>query len=332
MTPRERFLKILNFEKPDDRLSMIEWAPWWDKTLDRWIQEGIPSDMTFEESQTYFNLDTMMMINAGPVSGQCPSPLKHGAPIITDEKSYENIRPYLFTDEIIENVKKQAMELKDKHEKGEIIIRLWLDGFFWFPRTLFGIEEHFYAFYDYPSLMHRINNDLAEFNIRVVEELCSILIPDMVGFAEDMSYNHGPMLSYGQFKEFLVPYYKRIVPYIEKHRIKVFVDTDGDVTEMVPWLMEAGIQGVYPLERQAGVDITKIRQDYPYFLMMGAYDKMVMSKGRVEMKAEFERILPVMISGGFIPSVDHQTPPGVSIENYRIYLELFKEYARKAVL
>lgn len=28
-------------------------------------------------------------------------------------------------------------------------------------------------------------------------------------------------------------------------------------------------------------------------------------------------------------SVDHQTPPGVSLENYRIYSKLYNEYARK---
>ncbi len=55
-----------------------------------------------------------------------------------------------------------------------------------------------------------------------------------------------------------------------------------------------------------------------------------MNKGENEMRAEFERLLPVMKSGGFIPSVDHQTPPGVSLSNYRIYLKLLKEYCRKA--
>jgi hypothetical protein len=32
-------------------------------------------------------------------------------------------------------------------------------------------------------------------------------------------------------------------------------------------------------------------------------------------------------SGGYIPSVDHQTPPGVSLDQYRIYLHLLEEYA-----
>ncbi|MCY2924669.1 MAG: hypothetical protein NT031_04400 [Planctomycetota bacterium] len=55
-----------------------------------------------------------------------------------------------------------------------------------------------------------------------------------------------------------------------------------------------------------------------------------MPKGEAAMRGEFERLLPVMRSGGFVPSVDHQTPPGVSLENYRIYIRLFQEYCRKA--
>jgi uroporphyrinogen-III decarboxylase len=38
-----------------------------------------------------------------------------------------------------------------------------------------------------------------------------------------------------------------------------------------------------------------------------------------------------MRSGGYVPSVDHQTPPEVSLENYKTYVKLFKEYCNKAV-
>ena len=44
------------------------------------------------------------------------------------------------------------------------------------------------------------------------------------------------------------------------------------------------------------------------------------------MRGEFERLVPLMKSGGFIPSVDHQTPPGVSLGQYRVYLGLLEEY------
>ena len=100
--------------------------------------------------------------------------------------------------------------------------------------------------------------------------------------------------------------------------------------EMIPWLIEAGIEGISPIERQAGNDICEIRRNYPDFVMTGGYDKMVMNKGEASIRAEFERIFPVMISGGYLPGVDHQTPPGVSLSDYRVFLKVFREYAECA--
>ncbi|MCL2878883.1 MAG: hypothetical protein FWF29_01440 [Treponema sp.] len=331
MNQRDRFTSVLNFKTPDDRLPMVEWAGWWDLTHHRWQREGLPGNLRGEDLVDYFGIDELACIKAYGISDQCPKPAYHGAPVITDEASYDAVRPYILNDSLIGQAREQALQLKEKHESGEIAVRLWLDGFFWFPRSMFGIMNHLFAFYEFPALMHRMNNDLAEFDLRVMETVFQILEPDMVGFAEDMSYNHGSMISHDMYREFLSPYYAKTIPFIKKHGIKVMVDSDGDITQMIPWLLEDGIEGVYPLERQAGVDVAALRRQYPKLLILGAYDKLVMSKGEQEMRAEFERLLPVMRSGGFVPSVDHQTPPEVSLDNYRIYLRLFEEYCTKAV-
>jgi hypothetical protein len=63
---------------------------------------------------------------------------------------------------------------------------------------------------------------------------------------------------------------------------------------------------------------------------IGHFDKMTMDKGEAAMRAEFERLLPVASGGGFIVSCDHQTPPGVSYQDYQLYLRLFREYALQA--
>ena len=109
------------------------------------------------------------------------------------------------------------------------------------------------------------------------------------------------------------------------------MDTDGNPTMMLPWLMEAGIDGLLPLERMAGVDIVAIRQTYPNLLLLGGFDKMVMHQGERAMRAEFDRIFPVMKQGGYIPGVDHQTPPGVSLKDFECYIRLLREYAEMAV-
>ena len=150
-------------------------------------------------------------------------------------------------------------------------------------------------------------------------------------FAEDMSYNHGPMLSKECYDTFLAPFYRQIVPLIKEKGTKVFIDTDGFVEPMIPWFEEVGIEGCLPLERMAGVDVNRIRENHPEWLMLGGFDKTIMHKGEEAMRAEFERILPAMKSGRYLPSVDHQTPPDVSLENYKIYMRLLNEYCRKAV-
>jgi hypothetical protein len=58
---------------------------------------------------------------------------------------------------------------------------------------------------------------------------------------------------------------------------------------------------------------------------------MVMTGGAAAMRSEFERILPVMKSGLYIPGVDHQTPPGVSFAEYKVYMRLYREYCVAAV-
>ncbi|NLY01442.1 MAG: hypothetical protein GXY83_35570 [Rhodopirellula sp.] len=109
-----------------------------------------------------------------------------------------------------------------------------------------------------------------------------------------------------------------------------FVDTDGDVTLMVPWLLRERIRGVLPLERQAGVDGIDLRRAFPPLCLVGHFDKMVMDKGEEAMRNEFERLLPLMRSGGFIPSVDHQTPPHVTVVQYRTFRRLLDEYTTAA--
>lgn len=331
MTNRERMQAVLNHQKPD-RLPMVEWATWWNLTVERWQEEGVPAPEGPDALQNYFGLDPLRQIWVRPRSNQCPGPASHGAGILWDEEGYEAMKPLLFPEDGIREAVETARQWKEGHEKGEYAQWLTLEGFFWFPRTLFGIESHLYAFYDQPELMHRMNQDLTDFHLRCLTQLLPVMEPEFMTFAEDMSYNHGPMISKELFDEFMLPYYRQVIPVLKEAGVRVFIDTDGNVEPLIPWFKEAGIEGVLPLERQAGVDVNRIRREHPEWLMIGGYDKTIMHLGEEAMRREFERLLPAMKSGGYLPSVDHQTPPDVSAEQYRTYVRLLEEYAAKAVL
>ena len=326
MNHLERLKRVMNFQSAD-RLPRIEWASWWDKTVERWRSEGLP-ELDRYGLYEHFGLDPYFQHWFRPRGDGVPRPTSHGAAIVEDEADYERIRPHLFPmdDWAFDAIRPWA----ERQDRGQAVVWITVEGFFWFPRTLFGITEHFYAFYDRPALMHRMNRELAEHSIRILTRLRAFCCPAFMTFAEDMSYNHGPMLSQAMFDEFLAPYYRQVVPVLKEMGTTVLVDTDGDCTEMLPWLKAVGVDGVLPLERQAGTDLNHIREGHPDVRVIGHFDKMVMTRGEPAMREEFERLLPVMRAGGFIPSVDHQTPPGVSLDQYRCYLRLLAEYTAAA--
>ncbi|MDD4889029.1 MAG: uroporphyrinogen decarboxylase family protein [Phycisphaerae bacterium] len=326
MTTRERFHAVMNFQ-PFDRLPMIEWATWWDKTIDRWQGEGLACRDRYDLYR-HFGLDVYYQNWVGITKKGCPKAPSHGAPIIRTMDEYEAIKPFLYPLPCVnpEQWKRWAAE----QARGDAVVWITFDGFFWFTRCLLGIEPQLYAFYDQPELLHRINRDLSDWILKALDEVCSYAVPDFLTFGEDMSYNHGPMLSKPLFDEFMKPYYRKVLPAMHERGILTVIDSDGDVTEPAYWFEEAGLEGILPLERQAGVDIAKLRREHPRMRFIGHFDKMTMPHGEPAMRAEFERLLPTVAKGGFIPSVDHQTPPGVSLANYHIYLKLLREYADKA--
>lgn len=328
MTTRERFQAVMNFE-PFDRLPIIEWAHWWDKTLERWYQEGLDKSITDRyDLYTHFGQDMYYQYWFPSRKAGCPRPTSHGAGILSTMDDYEKIRDYLFPWPVVD--KEKWENWAKLQEEGDAVIWFTIPGFFWFARTLFGIEPHLYAFYDEPELMHRINSDLAEWMIKIVDELSTVCRPDFMTFAEDMSYNHGPMLSKDLFDEFMKPYYEMINPRLKKYGTIPIIDSDGDISVPASWFSDAGIEGILPLERQAGVDVAKIREAHPKMKFIGCFDKMTMNKGEKAMREEFERLLPVASRGGLIVGCDHQTPPGVSYEDYQLYLRLFREYGQEA--
>lgn len=333
MKASERFYNLIK-GKEIDRLPMIEWAPYWGLTLDRWNKEGLCIEIKtlpdFLKIQRFFKLDGCIQTYFPVRSPESPVAKIHGAGIMKNEKDYESIKKTLYKDPSKFYNKEHYQWLKETQQNdGDTIHFFTVEGFFWMPRELFGIEDHLYSFYDYPELLHKIAYDYTQWLIKTFEYIGNTFKFDFMSFGEDMSYNNGPMLSKNIFDEFLAPYYKKVIPILKQLDIPVFIDSDGDITKAIDWYAEVGADGMFPLERQAGVDVSLYIEKQPHMAFLGHFDKMCMKFGEQAMRAEFERLMPSWKKGKVIPSVDHQTPPDVSIENYKIYCKLLKEYASK---
>jgi hypothetical protein len=326
MTASERFGNLVR-GKSFDRLPAIEWAPWWDLTINRWRKEGLPADLVYRDIQLYFGLDACIQTYFGVRTKDTPKAPSHGAGILRTAAEYREIKKTMFYDPASYYDREYIGWLEKTRDEGNTIHWFTVEGFFWYPRELFGIEPHLFSFYDDPDLLLEMCRDYTDWLKRVFEYIGNTFRFDFMSFAEDMSYNNGPMLSKEIFDKFLAPFYRDLIPLLKQMDVPVFIDSDGDITRAVDWYAEIGAGGMFPLERQAGVDVALYIEKQPHMTFLGHFDKMCMKFGEESMQKEFDRLLPSCKKGKMIPSVDHQTPPDVSIENYRTYVRLLKEFA-----
>lgn len=233
-----------------------------------------------------------------------------------------------FTDEAIE---KTYGSLIENHERGDYPLRLNIEGFFWTPRELLGDEEELLAFYENPELIHNINDYILKIYQTKLMKVIDLVHPDLVYIMEDLSGKNGPMISGKMFDEFVGSYYRQLIPMMRKGGVKnVFVDTDGDFKLMIPYFMDAGIDGFLPMDVNAGMDIVQARNEFPTLKFIGGYNKLRIQEGEEAIDKEFARILPVVRQGGYIVGADHQVPPSASLAQYQYYVKKLHEVMAQA--
>lgn len=256
-------------------------------------------------------------------------------PVIETMEDWKNLKLHAekeleayFSDEQIEAA---YGHLAEGHNRGDYSIRLNIEGFFWVPRELLGVEEHLYAFYDEPELIHEINSFTLEIYETYLPKVLSVIQPDLIYIQEDLSGKNGPMISPDCFREFVGNYYRKLIPLLKKHGCgNVFVDTDGDFMKLIPEFIDAGVDGFLPMDVNAGMDIAAVRGSFPNLKFVGGFNKLCIAEGPEAIDREFERILPVIRQGGYIPGADHQVAPSTSLDHYRYYISRLQEVMKQA--
>ena len=110
---------------------MIEWATWWDKTIDRWKGEGLEIE-THENLNQWqaihktMGLDLQLQSWIGFKTDKTPAPEYHGAPLVESMEDYERIKPTLFPENPVDE--KQMRMFAEMQKTGEAIVWITLEG------------------------------------------------------------------------------------------------------------------------------------------------------------------------------------------------------------
>jgi hypothetical protein len=184
-----------------------------------------------------------------------------------------------------------------------------------------------YMYYDDPGLILEMNEFWTHFTLRRLKRAVREMAFDYALIWEDNCYNHGMLHSPEIFRRFMAPGYKALVSFFRTHGIEIVaVDSDGNVAELIPLLLDVGVTGVHPFEVASGMDVTAIGRQYPALQMWGGIDKRALAKNKQAIDEELMRVIPAMKRrGGYAACLDHGVPSDVSLENHRYYVRRLLE-------
>ena len=361
MTPHQRYQAFMHFE-PVDRPVFQEWPPW-DETIRRWMREsgldrdgvlawqklsdpevnaGVSFGMIppFEEKVVAENdvsitrIDQMgMTYRVFKDNPERSMPEFIGTPVKSPsdwkeiKKRFDPSSPQRYPSDWGDRIAGWNKEGPIVRLYGLVENYYGGPSLFGFVRMLLGEEQVHYAFYDEPEMVHDMMETATEFALAVLPRALREAPITVVQLWEDMCYKNGPLLSPAMFRKFMLPRYKRITDMIRSAGVDIiFVDSDGNVAELVPLWLEAGINGVFPMEQAAGNDLHAYRRKYgKNLLMTGGIDKRALAQGQAAIDRELETKIPLAMQGGYIPHIDHLIPPDVPYEHFQYYLNRKKQ-------
>lgn len=355
LTDRERFNNQM-FYKPVDRCFNMEFG-YWDENFEVWdifVENGITNN---EEADIFFNFDTFKVLSGNiwmsppfahkvvgetetthilinedglmaevPKDGHDTIPHYIKASIVTPD-DWKKVKEERFgRDDPARIVDVEALKLAHPPDRdyplgvdcGSMIGRI---------RNMLTFEGLAYATYDYPDMVE----DMVETCCVLVEDWLDQVLPhidfDFASGWEDICFKNGPIVSVDFFKHVVTPRYKRISKKLRAHGIELwYTDCDGDVRPILPYLMEGGINCLFPYEVNSCSHPGELLAEYGKELrIMGGVDKLELGKGKDAIKAYLETLVPVVERGGYIPFCDHRCPPNVTPEDYLYYLDLKEE-------
>lgn len=209
----------------------------------------------------------------------------------------------------------------------ECPVSMEVGGFFGYLNMWVGTQDLMLLFYDDPGLIEDMMDTILYLEIEMVRKVSRDIALDWVWYWEDMAYRSGPMISPEMVRRFMLPRYQKLNEVIHGAGCEViYLDCDGNIDQLIPLWMEAGINMFWPLECAAGMDPIALRKRYGHEIVLaGGLDKREFMHDKTAVEREVMSKVPSLVeTGPYFPSLDHLVPIDVPFENFCFYINLLR--------
>ena len=128
-------------------------------------------------------------------------------------------------------------------------------------------------------------DSVGEFNLRSAEHLLESGI-DSILFCDDLGHKTGMLISPEDYERFIYPWHKRIANLCHQYGSYCHLHSHGHINDLIPLLIDAGIDILNPVDYKEGLDIEGLKASYGDKLTFYVEtDLPVAERGQVDAKA-----------------------------------------------
>lgn len=218
-------------------------------------------------------------------------------------------------------------------------------GYIRFPTLsygYYGYENYFMAYLLYPDVIEKVFSlqaDYAELhNEAAAKAIVKGNLPLLYRLDHDMADSRGLLVSIKSLEKMWLPHFYRSIKPVLKTGINLIWHCDGNLMELLPYLLESGIKGFQGFQYEEGMDYIKIcrmkaKDGDSLIIVAGVSVTDVLPKGNPEMVRKHMRFL--VENGpetGLFLAASSSITPGTNRENVLTFidgLKYYREYGRK---
>jgi len=200
-----------------------------------------------------------------------------------------------------------------------------------------GWDEIYVRMISEPELAHHFLERLSETLLEALKRYLPVIkdYVQVMVFCDDIGQQQGPMIDPDMYREFLYPHHKKLFQYVRDNSdIKVFYHTDGSVQELLPQLIDAGVQIFNTVQTDAAdMDPTDLKREFGKDLIFwggGVDTHSTLPRGNpAQVREDVRRRIEVLgKEGGFVFSSVHNILSDIKPENIIALFDAAYEFGK----